>query len=89
MKITKRQLRRIIREACLRLAERSYGDDPEVVRADIEMDILKDRRAEEAGEPNYKQGYDDRLAGVEEPAANNYEYMKGWDDAEKDARDYQ
>jgi hypothetical protein len=90
MRIKKATLKRIIREEFLRLVERSYGDDPEVVRADIEMDISKDRRAEEMGMPGYDQGYDDWVAGVKEPTApTSNEYMRGWDDAELDKRDYQ
>jgi len=87
MKITKRQLRRIIRETLLREADdMSVYDD--ITKAPLHMPPRPDKHTEFRSQADrdgeYNLGREDSFAGMR-PQSSGKDYMRGYNEAQMDA----
>ena len=87
MKITKRKLRRIIRETLLREADdMSVYDD--ITKVPLHLPPRPDKRAEFRSQADrdgeYNLGREDSLAGMK-PQSSGKDYMRGYNEAQLDS----
>ena len=87
MKITKRQLRRIIREALLReVDDMSVYDD--ITKVPLHMPPRPDKRTEFSSQADrdgeYNLGREDSFAGIR-PQSSGKDYMRGYNEAQLDS----